>query len=154
MRFTREPRLHPVAIADLRPAQITVGMREVDEKRAQWRAHATDTKADFLGVHLIPVVLGPKQRPYLIDHHHLARALHDEGVIEVAVTIVSDLSMLAPAAFWVYLDNRSWTHLYDAHGERQSHKALPKHVGGLIDAPYRSLAGALRRICERNNAFQ
>jgi hypothetical protein len=120
-------------------------MREVDEKRAQWRAHATDTKADFLGVHLIPVVLGPKQRPYLIDHHHLARALHDEGVIEVAVTIVSDLSMLAPAAFWVYLDNRSWTHLYDAHGERQSHKALPKHVGGLIDDPYRSLAGALRR---------
>jgi hypothetical protein len=145
MKFTREPRLHPAAIADLRPTQITVGMREVNEKRAQWRAHAADKKAILLGAHLIPVVLGPKQRFYLVDHHHLARALHEEGVAEVAVTIVSDLSTLEPAAFWVYLDNRSWTHLYDAHGERQSHKELPKHVAGLIDDPYRSLAGALRR---------
>lgn len=145
MRFAREPRFHPVALAELRPTQITVGMREVDEKRAQWRMHAAETQADFLGEHLIPVVLGPKKRPYLIDHHHLARALFDEGVLEVAVTIVSDLSMLDVVAFFVYLDNRSWTHLYDAHGERQSHKALPKHVKGLVDDPYRSLAGALRR---------
>jgi hypothetical protein len=145
MNFAREPRLHPVAIADLRPTQITVGMREVEEKREQWRAHAADQKADFLGAHLIPVVLGPKKRPYLIDHHHLARALHDEGVTEVAVTIVSDLSMLEAPAFWVFLDNRSLSHLYDAKGERRTHKDLPKHVQGLIDDPYRSLAGALRR---------
>lgn len=145
MNFAREPRLRPVAIRDLRPTQITVGMREVEEKRRQWRAHAADEKADFLGAHLIPVVLGPKQRPYLIDHHHLARALHDEGVVDVAVTVVTDLSMLEAAAFWIYLDNRSLSHLYDADGERQTHKALPKHVEGLIDDPYRSLAGALRR---------
>src|SRR5690242_21589330 len=37
----------------------------------------------FLGQHMIPVVLGPKARSYVIDHHHLARALHDEGVPHV-----------------------------------------------------------------------
>lgn len=145
MRFAREPRLHPVAIQDLRPTQITVGLREVAEKRAEWRAHSDGKKADFLGAHLIPVVLGPKSRHYLTDHHHLARALFEEGVAEVAVTIVADLSSLEPAAFWVYLDNRAWTHLYDEHGKRQSHKKLPKHVQDLIDDPFRSLAGALRR---------
>jgi hypothetical protein len=145
MTFAREPRLQSTAIKDLRPTQITVGLREVAEKRAEWRAHAADKKAEFLGKHLIPVVLGPQSKPYLIDHHHLARALFDEGVREVAVTVVADLSRLEKAAFWVYLDNRSWTHLYDQEGKRRDHKMLPKHVEELIDDPYRSLAGALRR---------
>jgi len=145
MTFEREPRFHPVAIHDLRPTQITVGMREVEEKRARWRAQPANKKADFLGSHFIPVVLGPNKKPYLTDHHHLARALHDEGVKEVAVTIMADLSTLEPAAFWFYLDNRAWTFLYDADGELQPHKQLPKHVEGLVDDPYRSLAGELRR---------
>ena len=34
----REPRLEPVAILDLRPTQMTVGMREVKAKREHWLA--------------------------------------------------------------------------------------------------------------------
>jgi hypothetical protein len=145
MTFAREPRIHPVAVKDLRPTQITVGMREVTEKRLRWRAHAAGKKADFLGDHLIPVVLGPRRKPYVIDHHHLARALYEEKVPNVAITVVADLSELKRDAFWVYLDNRSWSHLYDAHGVRRDHTHLPKDVSGLIDDPYRSLAGELRR---------
>ena len=37
MVAVREPLLTPVAIADLRPTQITVGMREVKAKRKRWR---------------------------------------------------------------------------------------------------------------------
>lgn len=144
MRFSREPRIHPVAIDDLRPTQITVGMREVEAKRVQWREHNSGTKADFLGAHLIPVVRGPRGRPYLVDHHHLVRALHDEGVKEIAISVTADLSKLDPATFWVYLDNRAWMHPYDAEGVRQDYKKLPKHIEGLIDDPYRSLAGELR----------
>jgi hypothetical protein len=145
MSFAREPRFHPVAIDDLRPTQLTVGMREVDEKRARWRAQPEDKKADFLGSHFIPVVLGPDKTPYVIDHHHLARALHEEGVKDVAVTVIADLSGLEPSAFWFYLDNRAWTFLYDAAGERQTRKDLPKHIKDMADDPFRSLAGELRR---------
>src|SRR5215211_1632523 len=73
----RDPILTPVAITSLRPTQITVGMREVKAKRKRWRE--TDSKkkgGEFLGKHMIPVVLGPKENHYIIDHHHLARALH------------------------------------------------------------------------------
>ena len=75
----RDPVLTPVAVADLRPTQITVGMREVQAKRERWREMRKDA-GEFLGKHMIPVILGPKLRHYVIDHHHLARALHDEGV--------------------------------------------------------------------------
>jgi len=145
MTFAREPRIQHVPINELRPTQITVGMREVEEKRARWRAHANSKKAEFLGRHMIPVIMGPREKHYLIDHHHLARALYDEKVEEVAVTVVADLSQLERDAFWVYLDNRCLTHLYDANGVRRDHDHLPKQVSGLVDDPYRSLAGELRR---------
>ena len=94
MRDVREPLLKPVPITELRPTQITVGMREVKAKRKYWREEGTKKGAEFLGKHMIPVILGPKQRHYVIDHHHLALALHDEGVKDILVTVVANLSKL------------------------------------------------------------
>ncbi|HXX03850.1 MAG TPA: ParB-like protein [Xanthobacteraceae bacterium] len=145
MSRVRDPVLTTTAIVDLRPTQITVGMREVLAKRKLWRETGLKQGGKFLGKHLIPVILGPKRRHYVIDHHHLARALHDEGVKEVAVTVVSNLSDLDRDAFWAVLDNRNWMHPYDEEGRRRHHEDLPKSVTDLIDDPFRSLAGELRR---------
>jgi hypothetical protein len=145
MEPVREPVLTTVAIADLRPTQITVGMREVLAKRKLWRETRTKKGATFLGKHMIPVVLGPKHRHYVIDHHHLSRALHDEGVKDVAVTVVSNLSALDREAFWTVLDNRSWMHPFDDEGRRRPYDDIPKSVSGLVDDPFRSLAGELLR---------
>jgi len=145
MRNTPEPLLHPVAVDELRPTQLTVGYREVEHKRAQWRERAERDGPEFLGRHMIPVVIGPKNRMHLIDHHHLARALHDEGVKHVLVSIVADLHALDKRAFRTFLDNRNWLHPFDSHGRRQRYNALPKHVAKLEDDPFRSLAGAVRR---------
>ena len=146
MAFSREPRLHPVAITRLRPTQITVGMREVEAKRKHWRNHPERKKADFLGRHMIPVVWGPKEEYYVIDHHHLSLALHKEGVREIATTVVADLRALPRDAFWVYLDNRGWLHPFDAQGKRRAYKDVPKKIADLVDDPYRSLAGELRHL--------
>ena len=143
--MVREPRLTTVAIDDLRPTQITVGIREVNEKRKRWRELAAKAGGQFLGKHMIPVVLGPKGRNYVIDHHHLARALHEEGVKEVAVTHIANLSELDQDAFWRVMDNRSWMHPFDSRGERRAYKDIPKSVADLVDDPFRSLAGELRR---------
>ena len=145
MTTVREPLLKPVAILDLRPTQITVGMREVKIKRECWRADGTYKAELFLGKHMIPVILGPKGQYYVIDHHHLARALHDEGVKDVAVTIIANLSNLDHDSFWFVMDNRDWTHPFDASGRRRPYSDLPKSVDKLIDDPFRSLSGELRR---------
>lgn len=145
MTTVREPRIHPVAIEELRPTQITVGMREVEAKRKRWRQHRNSTRADFLGAHMIPTIKGPKDRFYVIDHHHLALALHMEGERQIAVTVVADLSRLEKDAFWVFLDNRSWMHPFDDQGRRRAYSDIPKSVTQLVDDPFRSLAGALRR---------
>ncbi|HLZ82291.1 MAG TPA: ParB-like protein [Caulobacteraceae bacterium] len=139
----REPVLKPVAVADLRPTQITVGFREVAARRKHF-AQMKDKAGAYLGRHMIPTVLGPKQRHYLIDNHHLALALHQEGVENVLVSVVADLSALSKASFWRFLDNRAWCHAYDAQGERTTFTAIPASIDKLKDDPYRSLAGELR----------
>jgi len=145
MTHIREPRVKPFPIKELRPTQITVGMREVKEKRKRWREQSGKKGADFLGKHMIPVVLGPKDRHYVIDHHHLARALHEEGVPDIDVAVVANLSKLEPDAFWFVLDNLNLMHPFDDKGVRRSHTDIPKSVSELIDDPFRSLAGELRR---------
>jgi hypothetical protein len=141
----REPLLEPVLIKELRPTQITVGMREVNEKRSRWRDLTGKGKAAFLGRHMIPVIRGPKEHHYVIDHHHLSRALLDEGHSHVLVTVVADLRSLPREAFWVVLDHRGWCHPYDTEGRRKDFDQIPKTIGELVDDPFRSLAGELRR---------
>ena len=146
MVAVREPVLKPIKIVDLRPTQITVGMREVDAKRKGWREKKGKKSGEFLGKHMIPVILGPNDRHFVIDHHHLARALHEEGVKDVLVTVVANLSMVDRDTFWTVLDNRSWMHPFDDKGHRRGYKDIPKSVNDLVDDPFRSLAGELRRL--------
>ena len=145
MNHVRDPLLNPVPLSELRPTQITVGMREVAEKRRTWKTQDDEKGAEFLGKHMIPVILGPKERHYVIDHHHLARALIEEGVEHILVTVVANLKRLEKDAFWIFLDNRGWMHPFDAEGQRRSYEDIPKSVSELVDDPFRSLAGELRR---------
>ena len=142
----REPIFKSTPLEELRPTQITVGMREVEAKRRRWREKHGKKAGEFLASHMIPVVLGPEERRYVTDHHHLARALHDEGVKAVATTVVLDLSRLDRDAFWVVLDNLGLMHPFDARGRRQPYRDIPGSIDKLADDPYRSLAGELRRI--------
>jgi hypothetical protein len=146
MTAIREPVLIPVAIEELRPTQITIGRREVEIKRKTWRDRSKKKEREFLSRHMIPVIKGLKDHLYIIDHHHLALALHEEGVKELQVVIYGDLSMVDDVLFWPTMNAHGWVHPYDAGGKRRDYKAIPKHLRDLVDDPYRSLAGALRRL--------
>ena len=141
----REPLLSTVPILDLRPTQMTVGMREVEAKRKRWREMGGGKGGKFLGSHMIPVVLGPKKRHYVVDHHHLSLALLKEKVKDMAVTVTANLSALEPDEFWTVMDNRNWMHPFDAEGRRRHYDDIPKSVTDMVDDPFRSLAGELRR---------
>jgi hypothetical protein len=145
MSGPREPSVHPIPILDLRPTQMTVGMREVKEKRKRFQEQDAEKLSKTLGKHMIPVVIGPDKRYYVVDHHHMARALHEEGIKDILVTVIGDLRMVEKDAFWGVMDNKRWVYPYDAKGERQHFKELPKSIKDLKDDPYRSLAGELRR---------
>src|ERR1700690_3368269 len=130
------PLVKPVLLSQLRPTQMTVGLGEVDERRTRWRRQEGKRAARYLGKHMIPGILGPQGRPYLIDNHHLARALYDEGVKSVLTLVIADLRKLDTAAFWFVMDNRGWLDPFDERAGRCSHTALPRSGQGLRDDPF------------------
>lgn len=141
-----QPELTPVAIKTLYPTQMTIGLREVARKRKAFAKRAKSDGPVFLGHHMVPAVAGPKGRLYIVDNHHLVRALHDDGVEHVLTSLVADLSKLAKPLFWTVMENRNWLHPYNAKGERMPHTAIPKSIAKLADDPYRSLAGEVREV--------
>ncbi len=138
-----EPQSRSIEILTLRPTQITVGRREVEEKRRRYRAAvASGDQPPPRGQ--IPVVLGP-YAVFALDRHHWLCALVAEGVSTVGVDIVDDLSHLNQVAFWRTLDGRGWCHPHGVDGRRLSYAEIPASVADLQDDLFRSLAGALRR---------
>ena len=133
-----------VSITDLAPTQMTVGMREVSHKRRRWRERSPDEAATFLNTLRIPIVLGPGARPYLLDRHHLALALHNEGVKELLVSITADLSYLPPNEFWIILENQNWSHPF-TNGQLRPYSEMPDRLDSLQDDPFRSLSWAVKK---------
>jgi hypothetical protein len=134
------------SIADLLPTQLTVGMREVDIKRMRWRERSIDNRSRYLSTHRVPVVVGPENRYYMVDRHHLTLALHAEGIAEVPVSVVAISTELTFENFWATLERRNWTRPFDDKGRRCGFETMPASIEDLIDDPFRSLAGALKRM--------
>ena len=128
----------------LRPTQITVGYAEVREKRREWAALGRHKRRENLEHQMFPAVLGPKQKLYIIDHHHLGLALIEERVKKVWVALFDDLSYLTTDVFWRTMEFRAWTHPYDSSGQRCSFVDVPRRLTDMQDDPYRSLAGLVR----------
>lgn len=132
-------------IADLHPTQITVGFREVAQKRLRWRSRIRTACENGAPKLVAPIVLGPAGALYLVDRHHLACAIRDEGVQEVQIRLIADFSALAPQELWPALEARGWCRPYDADGRRRPFSDIPHILDALRDDPFRSLASALRR---------
>ena len=140
------PRLQPqpIAIRNLHPTQMTVGFREVAERRRRWQLASGTVEAAARDL-TVPVVLGPCARSYVLDRHHELCALAAEGVADVQVAVVDDMRRFGWVGFWRTLDQRGWCRPQDAEGQRQNYSYIPTTIDGLTDDPFRSLARALRR---------
>jgi hypothetical protein len=132
-------------VLDLYPTQLALGMHEVDAKIKAFEAMGHHELQDYLEKHPVPVVLGPKKRHFLVDHHHLVRACWEARVEEVHLSQLDDLSKLHEDEFWEKLAKKNWCHLYDPFGGGpHSYMNLPNSVRGLGDDPFRSLAWLVR----------
>lgn len=132
-------------LAQLRPTQMAVGLEEVGFKRSKWSALSAQGQRDFLGSHPFPALCGPGARYFIIDGHHLALALLQEGIGAVLVRQIEDLSNLDAHQFFVALQKRD---LLCPSGAPQTLWELPRSLQDLADDPFRSLTARLRRDCE------
>jgi hypothetical protein len=143
-REVRVGKVHEVEIHRLRPTQITVGMIEVEDKRAKLETLGKHEQREFLAAHPIPAVWGPDDKLYITDHHHLGRAASEAGVDTGFFWVEEDYSSVAVAQFWPRMIAACWAHPIDQNGKRRPWADIPDHLEKLHDDPYRSLAGYVR----------
>jgi hypothetical protein len=132
----------------LRPTQMTVGFEEVALKRKTFRALTAEGKRRFAFQHPFPAMRGLGGRYYIMDGHHLGRALLEEGAAVAAVSLIDDLSHFDGPAFWREMDRRGLSLPFDACGRRQPFEKMPQSLRELTDDPFRSLAARVRRAGE------
>jgi hypothetical protein len=115
-------------------------MKEIEFKVKRIRGFDKKELMEYCNEHKIPVVIGPKQELYMIDHHHFARACWETGVDLYTLKLVKDLSHKSEEDFWNFMIQKEWVYLNDQFGMGpHSPYALPVDIRCLADDPYRSL---------------
>jgi hypothetical protein len=142
--YTRNVALTRAKLAELRPTQFSVGYAEVELKAAEWNKLKKKRREHVLQSHVFPGVVGPDGAYYIVDHHHLGIALIEQGMREVWLAKLDDMSWLDPAVFWRTMEYRAWTHPFDHRGRRRDYVDMPKKLTKLQNDPHRSLAGLVR----------
>ncbi|KAK5576641.1 hypothetical protein RB653_007785 [Dictyostelium firmibasis] len=153
-------------IEKLRPTQCAVGMnhvnRKVNELKELKENYGVEKVASFLKSHAAPVVLKDDQ-VFLIDNHHLCRALYELGDDYfkdipldsnnitsskpiMFLNVVSDLSHLNDhTEFWNKMNSEKWVHPYNKNGEGPVDvNELPKKVSDLENDVFRSIAAVVK----------
>ena len=144
---------YKLRIDDLSPTQFAAGRAEVLMKAGRYRKkYKKDPQLlhDYLRIRPVPVIIH-EDKFYLVDHHHLVRALYEAFHSElkkdtcVYVEVLQNWSSLAHVHFWRAMFERNWVYLFDnAGGGPQQPEQLPKHIKDLTWDPYRSLALIVR----------
>ncbi len=134
-------------LAHMKPTQMLVGMREVEEKQRHLHKAMKDpdTLKRYLKARPILVVMGPDDEAYIVDHHHLALALQREGFTEAPIEVLRDYSHLDHDQFQKKMLEKHFFYPYDEKERKHDLKDLPQTLDGLRDDPYRSLAWFVRQ---------
>ena len=129
------------------PTQFNLGLSEVNirEHTLESLKDKPTELVDYLKENTAKAVIGPKGKLYLIDGHHITRAVSDSGLKEVHVEIVKDYSDLKPKEFWAKLADKEWLYLYD-NGVLRPQSELPKTIREMTDDPFRTLAWLVRKV--------
>lgn len=137
--------LWKASLADLRPTQFTYGAYEVELKLEKLAAIEKEegSLGDYKREHPGLVVVGPGGVLYLVDGHHLARALVDRRSKSMFVTVHADWSHLSEEAFASRMASEKLCNLSD-RGKLRRWSDLPASLEDLVDDPFRTLAWLVR----------
>ena len=142
-------RLPPSALS---PTQGAVGMLAVSCKASSLEEKEEDADwklRRYLMARPVPVVLGPGNRLFLTDHHHLATGLLQADVEDKNLYLCPMANRLneASAAFWPYMINNNFTWLHNRMGEPITPEQLPANLDTIGDDPFRTLSRWVRDSC-------
>jgi hypothetical protein len=131
---------------ELLPTQSVVGDLEVRHKIGIIQDFKRKRDLiSYMKKHIIPTVIGPRDKVYIVDHHHFVKAVMQTRCSPfVYATCIINLNHLSISDFWHYMVKNNLVYLKDKYGDTIPPRRLPKTMFQLDNDPYRSLAWMTR----------
>ena len=143
----RTSALVEVALAELQPTQLCVGLAEVLSRREDFRRENAEERRGYLKDKPVPLVRSGSGELWMVDRHHRLRALIElDPNASTFGYVVLDLQVSDRPSVLLALHQRGWLYLFDGRG-RGPHapETLPPRLEQLQDDPYRSLVWKLKQ---------
>jgi hypothetical protein len=136
-----------VALADLQPTQLCVGMAEIRSRQRDFAEEDAADRRRYLRGKPTPLVRSATGELWMVDRHHRLRALLELDPQATAFGYVAlQLEVSERHQVLEELHRRGWLYLYDGRGLGPlAPTALPRTLTGTQDDPYRSLVWKLKR---------
>jgi hypothetical protein len=133
-----------IALQQIHPTQFEVGPPRIKSLAARFEKSSLKKIQRYLDKRPFPFILGPDQKKYIIDRHHLAYAL-DKYVADKKITTLTitfeqkeDLSRLNKDLFWQKMKEKNYVHPKSL-GKELPFDQIPDHVSKLKVDYYRGL---------------
>ncbi len=101
---------------------------------------------EYLDKKIVPSILGPKNKIYILDRHHTAIAISKANIPknkkQLKIEVIHDWSHLTIEEFEQKMVSSHFLWI----DENSTFKTLPKRLKDLADNPYRSLAWKVRKM--------
>ncbi|EQA44176.1 putative ParB-like nuclease [Leptospira broomii serovar Hurstbridge str. 5399] len=147
--YTSDLQIDDFSVVDtstLHPTQLCLGFREVQYRIGQFKEMSSEDLDSYLKENYLPVVIGPDKRPYVVDHHHRARAIELTDMRDtVYIKVLKNCCEWKERDFWLMMRENAWVYLFDKDGNPADTEEIPSSLEDLKDDKYRSLAWAVRK---------
>lgn len=143
----RADALVEVALAELQPTQLCVGLAEVHSRRDDFRRENSAERRGYLKEKPVPLVRSGDGGLWMVDRHHRLRALIElDATATTFGYVVLQLDQSHRDDVLAALQERGWLYLFDGRGRGPlAPTVLPRRLEDLQDDPYRSLVWKLKR---------
>ena len=106
-----------VALADLQPTQMCVGLAEIRSRQRDFAADDPTERRRYLQRKPTPLVRSGAGELWMVDRHHRLRALLELDAAATAYGYVAlELTCTDRAEVLEHLHERGWLYLYDGRG--------------------------------------
>lgn len=143
----RADALVEVALAELQPTQLCVGLAEVNSRSDDFRRENSAERRGYLKEKPVPLVRSGDGALWMVDRHHRLRALIElDPTATTFGYVVLQLAESHREDVLAALQERGWLYLFDGRGRGPlAPTVLPRRLEDLQDDPYRSLVWKLKR---------
>lgn len=140
-----------LGLESIHPTQIEFGQPKIFETTAKLKQMSHEKRQKYLDDRPIPFVLGPNNRRYILDRHHLTKILWNmreelqSPPLQLSFLMKADYSEMKLANFWNKMEELQFVYPKEK-GIKKDFAQIPSHINELKEDYYRGIVWVMAQL--------